>query len=89
MEVTESGGAAGLKQGTRVAVKRFTDKKLKKAGLEVVFAAPRSTIVFCCHGKSKRILLAFVLRKTFLRVEPIHLNNSASFVAWDFVVLRP
>ena len=35
MEVMQSGGAAGLKPGTRVAVKRFTNQTLKTAGLEV------------------------------------------------------
>ena len=35
MEVVQSVGAAGLKSGTRVAVKRFTNKTLKSAGLKV------------------------------------------------------
>ncbi|KAJ1465800.1 kinase-like domain-containing protein [Baffinella frigidus] len=33
MEVMQSGGAAGLKPGMRVAVKRFTNKTLRAAGL--------------------------------------------------------
>ena len=49
MEVMQGGGATGLKPGTRVAVKRFTNHTLKSAGLEVSyhlcgFAAVRNQI---------------------------------------------
>jgi len=57
MEVKQSGGAAGLTPGTRVAVKRFTNQTLKSAGLKVPlrlcgFAAVRnrtsSFVTLCC-----------------------------------------
>ena len=70
MEVKQSGGAAGLKPGTRVAVKRFTNQTLKSAGLKVPFRL----CGFCGLAKSKLILRDFVLCKVCLRVEPIDLK---------------
>ena len=71
--------AAGLKPGTRVAVKRFTNKTLKKAGLEVPF----SLFCFCGRAKADLILRDFVLSKVSLRVEQDDLNKAASFVLRD------
>jgi len=47
MEVMQSGGAAGLKPGMRVAVKRFTNKTLRAAGLAVTLLCCDATLCFC------------------------------------------